>query len=72
MPPVPPVPPILKKKFFLFLFVLSCTFFAYYLFLLQAPDPKKMQDVFESFCHSVVNRGQQIVHKLLGDQFKVC
>ncbi|XP_027039733.1 SET and MYND domain-containing protein 5-like isoform X1 [Pocillopora damicornis] len=38
--------------------------------VLQAPDPKKMQDVFESFCHSVVNRGQQIVHKLLGDQFK--
>ncbi|XP_022802180.1 SET and MYND domain-containing protein 5-like isoform X1 [Stylophora pistillata] len=38
--------------------------------VLQAPDPKKMQDTFESFCHSVVNRGQKIVHKLLGDQFK--
>ena len=30
-----------------------------------------MQNIYESFCHSVVNKGQQIVHKLLGDQFKV-
>lgn len=40
-------------------------------FCFQAPDPKKMQNIYESFCHSVVNKGQQIVHKLLGDQFKV-
>ena len=39
---------------------------------IQAPDPKAMQNTFESFCHSVVNKGDQIVHKLLGDQFKVC
>jgi len=38
--------------------------------VLQAPDPKQMKDTFESFCHSVVNKGQKIVHKLLGDQFK--
>ena len=30
-----------------------------------------MKSIFESFCHSVVNKGQQIVHKLLGDKFKV-
>lgn len=29
-----------------------------------------MKSIFESFCHSVVNKGQQIVHKLLGDKFK--
>lgn len=39
---------------------------------IQAPDPQAMQNTFESFCHSVVNKGDQIVHKLLGDQFKVC
>ena len=39
---------------------------------IQAPDPQMMQNTFESFCHSVVNKGEQIVHKLLGDQFKVC
>lgn len=38
--------------------------------VLQAPDPDKMKSIFESFCHSVVNKGQQIVHKLLGDKFK--
>lgn len=38
--------------------------------VLQAQDPKRMQITFESFCHSVVNRQHQIVHKLLGDQFK--
>ncbi|CAH3117202.1 unnamed protein product [Porites lobata] len=38
--------------------------------VLQAPDPDKMKCIFESFCHSVVNKGQQIVHKLLGDEFK--
>ncbi|CAH3015610.1 unnamed protein product [Porites evermanni] len=38
--------------------------------VLQAPDPDKMKGIFESFCHSVVNKGQQIVHKLLGDKFK--
>jgi len=37
---------------------------------IQAPDPQMMQNTFESFCHSVVNKGEQIVHKLLGDQFK--
>lgn len=30
-----------------------------------------MKSIFESFCHTVVNKGQQIVHKLLGDKFKV-
>ena len=30
-----------------------------------------MKSIFESFCHSLVNKGQQIVHKLLGDKFKV-
>ena len=35
------------------------------------PDPDKMKSIFKSFCHSVVNKGQQIVHMLLGDKFKV-
>ena len=30
-----------------------------------------MKSIFEPFCHSVVNKGQQIVHMLLGDKFKV-
>ena len=42
------------------------------LIYIQVPDPQTMQNTFESFCHSVVNKGEQIVHKLLGDQFKVC
>lgn len=39
---------------------------------IQAQDPQAVQNTFESFCHSVVSKGDQIVHKLLGDQFKVC
>ena len=38
----------------------------------QALEPGKQQGIFEAFCHSVVNKQKQIVHKLLGDQFKVC
>ena len=38
----------------------------------QALEPWKQQEIFEDFCHSVVNKQKQIVHKLLGDQFKVC
>ncbi|XP_067036789.1 histone-lysine N-trimethyltransferase SMYD5-like [Acropora muricata] len=38
--------------------------------VLQALEPWKQQEIFEDFCHSVVNKQKQIVHKLLGDQFK--
>ena len=38
----------------------------------QALEPWKQWEIFEDFCHSVVNKQKQIVHKLLGDQFKVC
>ncbi|KAK2572429.1 Histone-lysine N-trimethyltransferase SMYD5 [Acropora cervicornis] len=38
--------------------------------VLQALEPGKQQGIFEAFCHSVVNKQKQIVHKLLGDQFK--
>ncbi|XP_068746514.1 histone-lysine N-trimethyltransferase SMYD5-like isoform X2 [Montipora capricornis] len=38
--------------------------------VLQETDPEGMQELFESFCHSVVNKQKQIIHKLLGDQFK--
>ena len=49
--------------------LLSLFFLKY--FVSQALDTEKMKSTFESFCHTVVNKGQQIVHKLLGDQFKV-
>lgn len=42
-----------------------------YIYSLQAKDKDRWIRLFSQFCNKTANEEEEIVHKLLGDKFKV-